>query len=168
MQKTGLPIAELSHFSSQEIMSRGRASLANPNMTGWIGRLADSYFPNALDIVGLGVPNRVDFNAVGAKPLVIANLANFTTYDYLGYSDHYLRREKLDSMVSQVFANDDRIDAAARAAADRGYDQSVFVANAVAPVSLVGNYSYIGTYNQLPATARTPTRSASRCRTSRR
>ena len=39
-------------------------------------------------------------------------------------------------MVSQVFASDDRIDAVARAAADSGYDQSVFVANAVAPVSL--------------------------------
>src|SRR5204863_9813641 len=35
VQKTGLPIAEFSHFSSQEIMSRGRASLANPNTTGW-------------------------------------------------------------------------------------------------------------------------------------
>src|SRR5688572_15485824 len=29
VQKTGLPIAELSHFSSQEIMSRDRASLTN-------------------------------------------------------------------------------------------------------------------------------------------
>jgi uncharacterized protein (DUF1501 family) len=150
VQKTGLPIAELSHFSSQEIMSRGRASLANPNTTGWIGRLADSYFPNALDIVGLGVANRVDFNAVSAKPLVMANLANFTTYDYQGYADNYLRRDKLDSMVSQVFATDDRINAVARAAANGGYDQSVFVANAVAPVSLAGNYSYLGTYSQVP------------------
>ena len=150
VQKTGLPIAELSHFSSQEIMSRGRASLANPNTTGWIGRLADSYFPNALDIVGLGVANRVDFNAVGAKPLVMANLANFTTYEFIGYADNYLRRDKLDSMVSQVFASDDRIDAVARSAADSGFDQSVFVANAVAPVSLAGNYSYTGAYSQVP------------------
>jgi uncharacterized protein (DUF1501 family) len=150
VQKTGLPVAELSHFSSQEIMSRGRGTLANPNTTGWIGRLADAYFPNALDIVGLGVPNRVDFNAVGTRPLVMANLSNFATYEYLSGADHYLRRDKLDSMVSQVFANDDRINAVARAAADRGFDQSVFVANAVAPVSLTGNYSYTGVYNQVP------------------
>ena len=149
VQKTGLPIAEFSHFSSQEIMSRGRASLANPNTTGWIGRLADSYFPNALDIVGLGVANRVDFNAVGAKPLVMANLANFATWEFINGADNYLRRDKLDSMVSQVFASDDRINAVARAAADRGYDQSVFVANAVAPVTLSGNYSYTGTYSQV-------------------
>jgi uncharacterized protein (DUF1501 family) len=53
-------------------------------------------------------------------------------------------------MVSQVFATDDRINAVARAAADRGFDESVFVANAVAPVSLAGNYSYTGTYSQVP------------------
>jgi uncharacterized protein (DUF1501 family) len=150
VQKAGLPVAELSHSSSQEIMSRGRASLANPSTTGWLGRLADSYFPNALDIVGLGVPNRVDFNAVGPRPLVVTSLAEFTTTEFINYPDHYLRRDKLDSMVSQVFASDDRIDAVARSAADRGYDQSVFVAGAVAPVSLVGNYSYTGTYSQLP------------------
>src|SRR5262249_22706812 len=134
----------------QEIMSRGRASLANPNTTGWVGRLADAYFPNALDVVGLGVANRVDFNAVTAKPLVVLHLANFSTWEWINSSDNYLRRDKLDSMVSQVFASDDRIDAAARAAANSGFDGSTFVANAVAPVTLVGNYSYTGTYSQVP------------------
>lgn len=150
VQKTGLPAPELSHFVAQEIMSRGRAGLSHPDPRGWIGRLADLHFPNALDVVGLGVPNRVDFHANTARPLVVASLDGFQTTPFLDVSDHALRREKLQAMVSEVFGGDHRLTAAARNAAAQGHGLAELVAAAVAPVALAGNYSWSGPYHGAP------------------
>lgn len=85
VQKVGYPSPSLSHFTSQDIYSRGQRDLTDPDSRGWLGRLGDSYFQTSLQIVGLRTGNKTDFRANVAPPVAIDDLASFTvpgnTYD---------------------------------------------------------------------------------------
>jgi uncharacterized protein (DUF1501 family) len=141
VQKVGLPDVQLSHFKAKQIMSLGRADLLNPDPRGWLGRLSDTYFSNALDIVGVGVTNRVDLVANTVKPIVINTLSNFDVpVLYNNYADSVLRRDIFNQIVSQVFPGEHRITDAARQATDRGFDLSEVVQAATDPITLQGTY----------------------------
>ena len=63
VQRTGYPNANLSHFTSQDIFSRGVRSdfPSGTPASGWIARYADRNAPTPLGAVSLGVGRRFDF-----------------------------------------------------------------------------------------------------------
>lgn len=140
VQKVGLPAPTLSHFRARDIMSRGRASITTTDRRGWVGRLADVAFPNALDIVGVGVGNRVDFKTNSAKPLRIKNLSNFTLGSFQSATDNALRQDILEQMMDQTFTNEHRLVAGMRSTVNDGHEFAQTVQNATAGITLSGTY----------------------------
>lgn len=77
VQKVGYPFPSLSHFTSQDIMSKGLRDFANPDTRGWLGRLADHYLGTPMQIVGIDTGNRIDFRATQNTPVAIDRLEDF-------------------------------------------------------------------------------------------
>lgn len=98
----GDPVGTRSHFTSQDIFSRGSTD-ASGDETGWLGRLGDLYFENIqFNTMGIGVGSQLDFTSRRERniPLVIQRLENFK-YDYASIaglnwqSENKLRMETL-------------------------------------------------------------------------
>lgn len=78
VQKTGYPSPDLSHFFSQDIMSKGVRDASHPDTRGWLGRLGDLYFTQAVKIVGVGTGNKLDFVGNSFNPVTLDNLDALT------------------------------------------------------------------------------------------
>jgi uncharacterized protein (DUF1501 family) len=140
VQKVGLPEPELSHFKAQEVMSLGRANRSHPDKRGWLGRTADMFFTGSLDIVGVGVPNRVDFVANSNRPTVLTRLDDLTTYPLTNVGERVLRENALRQMLAQQPASSDRLDTLGRSAARQGFQLQDVVGAATANINTIGNY----------------------------
>jgi len=77
VQKVGYPSPSLSHFTSQDIMSRGVRDSTHNDNRGWLGRLGDAYLGQPLQIVGLDTGNKLDFRANTNQPIAIDALEDF-------------------------------------------------------------------------------------------
>lgn len=100
IQQVGYPNANHSHFESQDIWSFGRRSVNNPDARGWIGRLADLYFDSNYDVIGMGVSQRVDFQANNStsRPLVVNSLRDFGFQnDWKSWNDNPFRSQTAES-----------------------------------------------------------------------
>ncbi len=143
--KTGLPTPILSHFSSQDLMSLGRNDFNNPDKRGWLGRLADTHFSagvqtaNALRIVGVAVPNRLDFNSTTTHPLVVNNLGDFVVPAFQSQPENAYRRDIVQQVVQQVFPSDPVIASTLRGTINRSFDLSTLLAPAIG-APLTGSY----------------------------
>jgi len=76
----GDPVGTRSHFTSQDIFSRGITDGENGDGRGWLGRLGDLYFSNQqFNTIGIGVGSQLDFNSNRDRniPLVLHSLRNF-------------------------------------------------------------------------------------------
>ena len=101
VQKTGYPSPNLSHFSSQDIMSKGVRDLAHPDTRGWLGRLGDLYFTETIKIVGVGTGNKLDYVSNGFKPVVVDDLASLTIPTDAGQpTDSTYRNDKAEEILS--------------------------------------------------------------------
>ena len=56
----GYPGANLSHFTSQDVWSRGAIAPTEPD-SGWIARYKDLYAPETIQVVALGLNQQLDF-----------------------------------------------------------------------------------------------------------
>lgn len=122
VQKVGYPNPSLSHFTSQDIMSRAVRDEANPDRRGWLGRLGDLHLGQPLQIVGLGTGNRIDFRAYQNAPSAIDSLAEFTVpgnpFDAAD-SDH---RNRVARRVLDASGNPTGLRATAQSAAQSVFD----------------------------------------------
>ncbi len=120
VRKVGNPIPNFSHFSSKDLMSLGRNDLNHPDHRGWLGRVADVHFTsgppttNALRIVGLGVPRLLDFNSNVVRPVVINNLSNLVSFNYVSAMESAYRKDTIQQMLPQTFASRGPADASIR------------------------------------------------------
>ena len=78
LQKTGYPSPDLSHFTSQDIMSKGIRNANHVDTRGWLGRLGDLYFTDTIKIVGVGTGNKLDFIGNSFRPVIVDNLDALT------------------------------------------------------------------------------------------
>ena len=76
----GYPNPNLSHFTSEDIWSRGVRGSFNDvgvNPSGWIARFAEQYAPDPRSAVSIGVGQRRDFAGTSADPLSMSRLSSF-------------------------------------------------------------------------------------------
>ncbi len=120
IQGIGDPEGTRSHFTSQEIFSRGITnSSSSTDRRGWIGRLGDEYYQNVeFNTLGLGVGLQSDFTATRPtnRPLVTSRVANFGFDDdwYAGSNDNRYRRQIRESIIGVSSGGSDREKAARR------------------------------------------------------
>ncbi len=84
----GDPKGTRSHFTSQDIFSRGMTEDRNNDGRGWLGRLGDLYFSEQrFNTLGIGVGGQLDFahRRENNVPLVLHSLENFR------YDNSYVR-----------------------------------------------------------------------------
>jgi uncharacterized protein (DUF1501 family) len=79
IRQVGYPTPDLSHFNSTDIWSTGsRLGYAAADRSGWMSRTAvKNNFSNAIEIVGIGTGNRLDFTGTSFKPAVFTTLSAF-------------------------------------------------------------------------------------------
>ena len=80
VQRVGYPVANLSHFESQDIYSYGvRNGFGGLGISpsGWMARFADLYAPTPLGAVALGVGRPTSFVGGSSNPLQVGSLAGF-------------------------------------------------------------------------------------------
>jgi len=79
IRQVGYPTPDLSHFNSTDIWSTGsRLGYSAATRSGWMSRMAVlNGFTDAIEIVGIGTGNRLDFTGTTFKPAVFTSLAAF-------------------------------------------------------------------------------------------
>ena len=120
----GDPVGTRSHFTSQDIFSRGTTDSGESDGKGWIGRMGDHYFTDLrFNTMGIGVGGQLDFSSSRELnvPLVLHSLENFR-YDNAAVSglsyvgENELRREFLSRFTGvgnrAKTAIKDKVDAA--------------------------------------------------------
>lgn len=76
----GYPNQNLSHFTSEDIWSRGvRGSFDDLGLrpSGWISRYLDQYAPRATGAISVGLSRRRDFTGGATSPLVLSSASRF-------------------------------------------------------------------------------------------
>ncbi len=113
----GDPVGTRSHFTAQDIYSRGTTS--DQDRRGWLGRLGDTYFQTEkFSTIGLGTGPKLDFlsNREENRPLVAGSLGALTyrpgaTRDggipVIG--DNALRQEILGKITGRDYQDDSSI-----------------------------------------------------------
>jgi uncharacterized protein (DUF1501 family) len=100
IQKTGYPNEDLSHFTSQDIMSRGIRDAGHHDTRGWLGRLGDMHFTSAVRIVGIGAGNKLDFVGDTFRPVVLDDLNTLTIpIDGQQLTDSEFRNQKAEEIL---------------------------------------------------------------------
>ena len=113
----GDPVGTRSHFTSQDIFSRGVTDNGTGDGRGWLGRLGDLYFKDQqFNTIGLGVGSQVDFNSSRQEniPLVLQSLENFrydqaSVYGMSWKGENELRHETLNNFVKVPSGSDNLI-----------------------------------------------------------
>lgn len=131
--KIGDPRGTRSHFTSQDIMSRGTTEKVPQDRRGWMGRLGDLYFENIeLNTLSIGVGNRLDLNANRSRnsPLAVGSLGD-VGYDSLtergslnSSGETTLLREKIAALATETEGIPGMVDSSRRV-----FDKAVGVVN---------------------------------------
>ncbi len=102
IQRVGYPLANLSHFTSQDIFSLGVrndfGSLGIP-LSGWAARFTDHYAPTPLGAVALGVGRMLDFEGGNTSAFLANNLSSFRFSVNSGVSSQVYRLNMAKSIV---------------------------------------------------------------------
>ncbi len=140
VQKTGYPNEDLSHFTSQDVMSRGIRDTGHPDTRGWLGRLGDLYFNQAIQIVGVGAGNKLDFVGSGYRPVVLDDLSELVIpEDPTHPNDSIYRKQKaLELLGSSAPLSGFR--AQVRAAGTSAFQLADQALNAIANYTPTGAY----------------------------
>jgi uncharacterized protein (DUF1501 family) len=106
VQGIGDPVGTRSHFTSQEIFSRGSTELeGTTDQRGWIGRMGDLYFEDIpFNTLGIGVGQLTDMRANRTKnlPIVTSSLSGTGfDYDYTGSGDNEFRAQVARAMLTR-------------------------------------------------------------------
>lgn len=99
----GYPNENLSHFTSEDIWSRGvRGSFApGTRASGWIARLVDRVSGNARGAISVGVGRRRDFLGADTDPLALSRASNFS-FDRVGStSNHAFKLDTIRQILAQ-------------------------------------------------------------------
>ena len=103
LQKTGYPSPDLSHFTSQDVMSKGIRDGSHPDTRGWLGRLGDLYFTDTIKIVGVGTGNKLDFIGDAFRPVIVDSLDALTIgVDSASLSDSEFRNLKTEEILNET------------------------------------------------------------------
>ena len=141
VNKVGLASLDRSHFNAKDTMARARTSLTNPDPRGWLGRLADTGFLSSLEIMGVGVSNRLDFSANGRRPFVLRSIENFNINSFMGSTDSLFRRDILLQLMDQRFGNaEHRIVDSLRDRHRQAQELATSLQAQTANINLIGNY----------------------------
>lgn len=142
VQRVGYPSANLSHFTSQDIFSRGvRDAFPHgvPN-SGWIARYADRNAPTPLGAVSIGVGRPLDFVGGSTNPFLVSSLAGFRLNGGTG-STHLHRAAAAKDVVSSYAGAG--ITQEARDALDQAYQLADQIQGAVASYDSPVSYTYV-------------------------
>ncbi len=102
-RKVGYPTANLSHFTSQDIYSRGVRGEFEPlpiAESGWLARVADLAAPTPMGTVTIGVGRPVDVEGGSSTSFMANRLEQFdfrADYDY--YQNYLLRLEVIKELL---------------------------------------------------------------------
>lgn len=90
----GYPQPNLSHFTSEDIWSRGlRADFpVGTRPSGWIARYVDQFAPSPTGAISVGLGRRRDFTGGNENPLVISQTSRFNFDDDGRYRDNFAYR----------------------------------------------------------------------------
>jgi uncharacterized protein (DUF1501 family) len=141
VQRVGYPRANLSHFTSQDIFSKGvRDDFPNgiPS-SGWIARYADRNAPTPLGAVSLGVGRPLDFIGGSTNPFLVSSLAGFRLNGGSG-STHLHRADTAKSILDAYSGAGNTQEA--RDALDQAYQLADQVQGAVTSYSSNVSYTY--------------------------
>ncbi len=143
VNKVGYPQQNLSHFTSQNIFSRGvRSESDGAVRSGWIARWADENAPTALSSVGIGVGRLLDFVGGQTSPFLASSLSNFEVRGRgggNGLNDDDLHRvNTAKSMLAQFGGTG--VSAEAKTAVDQAYQLADQVADSITNYSGTGDY----------------------------
>ncbi len=104
----GYPNPNLSHFTSEDIWSRGvRGSLSTFGMqpSGWIARYAEQYASSPTGAVSVGLSRRRDFTGGASNPLILSSAGRFRFDQDNNSNNSALRLDVVRQMLSQSAAS---------------------------------------------------------------
>lgn len=142
VQRTGYPNANLSHFTSQDIFSRGVRSDFPSGIprSGWIARYADRNAPTPLGAVSIGVGRPFDFVGGSSKPFLVQSLGGFKLSGGTGRS--HLHRANAAQGILERFSGGTGNTTDARDALDQAYQLADQIQQSVTDYSSTADYSY--------------------------
>ena len=133
-QKVGYPNRNLSHFTSQDIYSkgvRGNFDTLPISESGWIARFVDNYTTDSLGAVSVGVGRPMDFEGGAISPLMVGSLNSFRFSSDSDFpSNQQNRIEALQALLDSYDGS--TLDADAEAALQQGLDLTSAAQTAVA------------------------------------
>jgi len=133
-QKVGYPNRNLSHFTSQDIYSkgvRGNFDTLPISESGWIARFVDNYTLDSLGAVSVGVGRPPVFEGGGISPLMVNSLNSFRFSSDSDFPANQPNRvAALQSVLNSY--NGSSLDADAEAALQQGLDLTAAAQTAVA------------------------------------
>jgi len=140
VQKTGYPTPNLSHFTSQDVMSRGVRDLTHTDTRGWLGRLGDLYFNQTIEITGVGTGNKLDFVGNTFRPVVFDTLDSLTIPIDSGQTlDSVYRNQKTEEILGDAGALTG-LKAIVRSATTSAFQLTDQVTNAIANYTTTAVY----------------------------
>ncbi|MCP5069478.1 MAG: DUF1501 domain-containing protein, partial [bacterium] len=133
-QKVGYPSRNLSHFTSQDIYSkgvRGNFDTLPISESGWVARFVDNYTTDSLGAVSVGVGRPMDFEGGNISPLMVNSLSSFRFSSDSDFPANQPNRvAALQSVLNSY--NGSSLDADAEAALQQGLDLTAAAQTAVA------------------------------------
>jgi len=133
-QKVGYPNRNLSHFTSQDIYSKGVRGSFDPlglPESGWLARFADNYTTDSLGVVSVGVGRPLDFEgSQSSNPLMLGSLGSFQFSDD---DDYRANHDERLAAVNQMLGNysGSTLDTEAQAALQQSLDLVTQIEGAV-------------------------------------
>ena len=142
VNRVGYPQANLSHFSSMDIMSygvrNGFSGLGIPT-SGWAARFADAYAPTPLGAVALGVGRMLDFEGGTTSPFLANDLGQFNIAVNRNSSPQLYRLETARSVLGNWSGTGNSLEA--RKALSQAHDLVDQVQAALTSFSTTVTYS---------------------------
>lgn len=138
----GYPNENLSHFTSEDIWSRGvRGDFApGTRPSGWIARLVDKVSGDARGAISVGVGRRRDFLGADTDPLALSRANNFAFDRVGGTANHAFKLDTIRQILAQ--SNAAGAGASSRDAMDQAHQLVDEIGAAAAnPTTQDANYS---------------------------
>lgn len=146
VQRVGYPSANLSHFTSQDIFSKGVRNGFPQSIphSGWIARYADRNAPTPLGAVSIGVGRPLDFIGGSTNPFLVNSLSSFRLNGGTGRT-HLHRAGTAKTMLDGFGGAGNTKEA--RDALDQAYQLADQVQDAVATYDSQVSYTYVNPDN---------------------
>ena len=141
IQRVGYPNANLSHFTSQDIFSRGVRDQfpSDVPQSGWIARYADRNAPTPLGAVSIGVGRPFDFVGGSSNPFLVSSLSGFRLNGGTG-TVHTHRANAAAALLDAYSSSGNTQEA--REALDQAYKLADQIQAAVASYDSQVSYTY--------------------------